>query len=79
MPRPMDVSILLFVPYPTLLDTMATTGTSSVVERSYEINYKFRMSSFRSALLTHYSRADAASLEDRVGHQCVPGDPTQTV
>ncbi|KAI5997001.1 hypothetical protein EDD15DRAFT_2247380, partial [Pisolithus albus] len=77
MPRPMNVSILIYLPY--LSNTMATTETSSVTERSSEINYKFCMSSFCDALLTHYSHADTDSLEDHVGHQCVPDHSTQTV
>ncbi|KAI5991147.1 tRNA synthetases class I (M)-domain-containing protein [Pisolithus albus] len=46
-------------PHPTLPNTMIATETGSVVEWSRELNYKFRMSSFRDALLAHYTRAAA--------------------
>ncbi|KAG6336879.1 hypothetical protein ID866_2205 [Astraeus odoratus] len=43
--------------HPTLANTMIATETGSVVEWSREENYKFRMSTFREALLAHYTQA----------------------
>ncbi|KAI6108549.1 tRNA synthetases class I (M)-domain-containing protein [Pisolithus croceorrhizus] len=54
-------------PHPTLPNTMIATETGSVVEWSREVNYKFRMSSFRDALLTHYSRAAALNAQTKDG------------
>ncbi|KIM54840.1 hypothetical protein SCLCIDRAFT_135951 [Scleroderma citrinum Foug A] len=54
-------------PHPTLPDTMIATETSSVVEWSREVNYKLRMSSFRSALLTHYTSAAALNAQSADG------------
>ncbi|KAL4081130.1 tRNA synthetases class I (M)-domain-containing protein [Scleroderma citrinum] len=50
-------------PHPTLPDTMIATETGSVVEWSREVNYKFRMSSFRNALFAHYTRAAALNAQ----------------
>lgn len=54
-------------PHPTLPDTMIATETGSVVEWSREVNYKFRMSMFRDALLTHYSHAAASNAQAKDG------------
>ncbi|KAI6123776.1 tRNA synthetases class I (M)-domain-containing protein [Pisolithus croceorrhizus] len=54
-------------PHPTLPNTMIATETGSVVEWSREVNYKFRMSPFRDALLTHYSRAAALNAQAKDG------------
>ncbi|KAI6098224.1 tRNA synthetases class I (M)-domain-containing protein [Pisolithus sp. B1] len=54
-------------PHPTLPNTMIATETGSVVEWSREVNYKFRMSPFRDALLTHYSRAVALNAQAKDG------------
>lgn len=46
---------------------MIATETGSVVEWSREVNYKLRMSSFRSALLTHYTSAAALNAQSADG------------
>ncbi|KAI6014807.1 tRNA synthetases class I (M)-domain-containing protein [Pisolithus microcarpus] len=54
-------------PHSTLPNTMIATETGSVVEWSRELNYKFRMSSFRDALLAHYTRAAALNTRAKEG------------
>ncbi|KAH7885449.1 tRNA synthetases class I (M)-domain-containing protein [Phlebopus sp. FC_14] len=44
-------------PHPTLPHSKISTETGSAVEWSSEVNYKFRLSKFRDALLEHYTRA----------------------
>ncbi|KAI6044866.1 tRNA synthetases class I (M)-domain-containing protein [Pisolithus marmoratus] len=54
-------------PHPTLPNTMIATETGSVVEWSREVNYKFRMSPFRDALLAHYNHAAALNAQAKDG------------
>lgn len=55
-------------PHPTLQNTMIATETGSIVEWYREVNFKFRLSSFREALLAHYTNAAAlnAQIEDSI-------------
>ncbi|KAI6006466.1 tRNA synthetases class I (M)-domain-containing protein [Pisolithus marmoratus] len=53
--------------HPTLPNTMIATETGSVVEWSREVNYKFRMSSFRDTLLAHYNSAAALNAQTKDG------------
>ncbi|KAF8843388.1 hypothetical protein BDN67DRAFT_1028277 [Paxillus ammoniavirescens] len=48
-------------PHSTLPDTKISTETGSIVEWASEVNYKFRLSTFRDALLAHYSIASESN------------------